>query len=446
MTLPVQQARDLAKRTVERCGGDVEVLVMSGAQALTRFANGRINQNVAEDDTAIHIRAVVGQRQGGASTNRLDDASIAAACAAAHDAAANAPADPTFNGLPDARPWVAAGHSRASARGFGPTRRAEAVRSLITPSADLEGLTSAGKVEASEASIAIASSRDVDAFAATTEFAATVLAMGPGGGSGWASFMGPGTEGFDPAALGLAASDLAVRTADSGTLEPGDYTVVLGPEAVGEMLSMLAYTGLSAKAFAEGRSFLTGRLGEKIVSESVSIVDDALADDATGLTFDFEGQPKQRVEFVSRGVANAVCTDSYWAVRLGMDNTGHAMPPPNAFGPYPLDLRMEPGDATLDELIGDVKRGVYVTRFWYVNVDDPVKVEMTGMTRDGTFVIENGTLGRPVKNLRFTQSAVEALGAVRGISSTRRLVGERGGGILAPALLLDSFAFTGQTE
>ena len=446
MTLPMQEARDLAKRTVQRCGGDVEVLVMSAASALTRFANGRINQNVAEDDTAVQIRAVVGQRQGGASTNRLDDASIEAACAAARDAASNAPEDPTFHGLPAARPWAASDHARPSARAFGPQQRAEAVHALVTPSAESAGLTSAGKVEVSDGCIAIASSRGVDAYAQTTEFATTVLSMGPGGGSGWGSFMGAGTEGFDPAALGAAAADLAVRSADAGSLAPGEYTVVLGPEAVGEMLSMLAYTGLSAKAFSEGRSFLTGVLGDTIMSESVSIVDDALAADAAGLTFDFEGQPKQRVEFVSRGVAKAVCTDSYWARRLGLDNTGHALPGPNAFGPYPLDLRMEPGDATLEELIGDVKHGVYVTRFWYVNVDDPVKVEMTGMTRDGTFVIENGALARPVKNLRFTQSAVAALGAVRGITSTRQMVGERGGGILAPALLLDTFAFTGQTE
>ena len=446
MTLSVEHVRDLAKRTVERLGGDVEVLVTSGGQALTRFANGRINQNVAEDDTTVQIRTVVRGRQGGAGTNRLDDDSIVAAGKAAHDAAANAPADPTFKGLPGVVPWVACDHSRPSARGFGPTKRAEAVRALVTPSTERPGLTSAGKVEVVDTSVAIASSRGVDAYAATTEFAATVLSMGPGGGSGWAEFTGAGTEGFDPATLGLTAADLAVRSADAGALAPGEYTVVLGPEAVGEVLGMLAYTGLSAKSFAEGRSFLSGNLGETIMSESVSIVDDALADDALGLTFDYEGQPKRRVEFVKRGVANAVCTDSYWAAQLGVDDTGHALPGPNAFGPYPLDLRMEPGDATLEELIGDVVNGVYVARFWYVNVDDPVRVEMTGMTRDGTFVIENGKLTRPVRNLRFTQSAVAALGAVRGISKDRRYVGERGSVSLAPAMLLDKFSFTGQTE
>jgi predicted Zn-dependent protease len=246
--------------------------------------------------------------------------------------------------------------------------------------------------------------------------------------------------------MGREAADLAVRGADASALDPGVYTVVLGPEAVGEMLTMLAYTGLSAKALAEGRSFLADKLGEQVMSAQVSIVDDALAHEARGLTFDYEGQPKQRVEFVSRGVARGVVTDSYWASRLGMEDTGHALPAPNAFGPYPLDLGLEPGDASLDDLIASVERGVYVNRFWYVNVSDPTSVELTGMTRDGTFLIEKGRLSRPVRNLRFTQSAVEALAHVKGVGADRRLVGERGGGVLAPALLLERFAFTGQTE
>jgi predicted Zn-dependent protease len=449
MTLSLDEASALATRVVTECSGDeVEVLVMAGSEALTRFANNRIHQNVAVDDAVVNVRVVVGKRQGGASTNRLDTRCIEAACEAAYEAAVNAPEDPTFAGLPDAHEWMPASRARESAKTFGPGKRAEAVRELIAASADAEGgpLTAAGKVEVADNVIAIASSRGVEAYAEVTEFAATVLSMGPGAGTGWASFSGAGPEGFDPAAMGARAAELAVAGADAGRLEPGEYTVVLGPEAVGEMLSMLAYTGLSAKALAEGRSFLSDRLGEQVMSHQVTIADDAMAPDATGLTFDFEGQPKKRVEFVANGVAGGVVTDSYWAARLGMDNTGHALPAPNAFGPYPLDLGMEAGDASFDELISQVDRGVYVNRFWYVNVADPVKVELTGMTRDGTFLIENGKITTPVKNQRFTQSAVEALSHVRAVGRDRQLVGDRGSGVLVPALLLDKFDFTGQTE
>ncbi len=448
MSMSLEDARNLAMRVVMECqGDDAEVLVAGGSEALTRFANDRINQNVVVDDAVLHIRSVVGKRQGGASTNRLDDASIAAACDSAYEAALHAPEDPTFPGLPEPAPWVREERARPSAREFGPAPRAQAVAQLIDPSLEAgAGLITAGKVEVADNVIAIASSRGVDAYASTTEFSATILSRGPDGASGWASFSGAGTEGFDPAALGVQAADLALRGVGATSLEPGEYAVVLGPEAVGEMLTMIAYTGLSAKALAEGRSFLGDRMGERIMSPAVTIEDDALGPDGIGLTFDFEGMPKKRVEFVSGGEARAVATDSYWAERLGMENTGHALPAPNAFGPYPLDLAMAAGDATVEELIASVPRGVYVNRFWYVNVGDPTRVELTGMTRDGTFMIEGGKLTRPVKNLRFTQGAIEALAHVTGVGGERRLVGERGSTVLAPALSIDRFTFTGQTE
>jgi PmbA protein len=181
------------------------------------------------------------------------------------------------------------------------------------------------------------------------------------------------------------------------------------------------------------------------MSDAVGIFDDALAPWALGLTFDFEGMPKTRVALVDRGIAGHPCTDSYWAARTGTANTGHALPAPNSFGPIPIDLAMEPGDSTPDELIASVQRGVYVTRFHYVNIEDPVRATLTGMTRDGTFLIEDGKLTSPLRNLRFTQSAVEALSRVGGVSAERKMVGEEGGAY-APYLLLERFAVTGQTR
>jgi PmbA protein len=210
------------------------------------------------------------------------------------------------------------------------------------------------------------------------------------------------------------------------------------------MVRMLAWYGCSAKAVDEGRSFMSGHLGERLMSEAITLVDDAAAEDALGLTFDYEGMPKRRVLLVEGGVAATPVTDSYWAARTARPNTGHALPAPNAHGPLPLDLALEPGTAAADEMIASVERGVFVTRFHYVNIEDPVRAVLTGMTRDGTFMIENGRLGRPLRNLRFTQSAVEALSAVGAVGADRVLVGGDGG-TLVPHLLIDSFAFTGQT-
>jgi PmbA protein len=165
-----------------------------------------------------------------------------------------------------------------------------------------------------------------------------------------------------------------------------------------------------------------------------------------GLTFDFEGQPKRPTPLVESGVVRGPVTDSYYAKKLGMRNTGHALPAPNEYGPLPLNLEITAGDTRVEDMIASVERGVYVSRFHYVNVEDPMKVVLTGMTRDGTFFIQDGRFTQPVKNLRFTQSALEALSHVRAVGKHRVLVGPEGGGAtLVPALLLENWNFTGQT-
>ncbi len=182
-----------------------------------------------------------------------------------------------------------------------------------------------------------------------------------------------------------------------------------------------------------------------MIDGAISIFDDFAAQGGIGLPFDFEGQPRTPVTLIKRGIAEGVVTDSMWAAKLGMPNTGHALPAPNGYGPMPLNLVMDAGDATIDDLVSRVDRGVYVTRFHYVNVEDPVPLTLTGMTRDGTFMIEGGRLTKPLRNLRFTQSAIQALSHVGGITATRELIGSDGHATLVPGLLLERFAFTGQT-
>jgi len=440
-----QQARELARRVVELTPADqAECLVAAETSALTRFANNRINQNVAEEDALISVRAVVGRRVGVASTNRLDDASLRAAAQAAVAAARISPEDPDFPGLPRPVPVATPERAFASTRSFDAEARARAAGAIIEQSA-VHGLSAAGKVRAAEHVMAVANSLGVDVGMATTGAQATVLSAGHDGGSGWSSFLDADAAQLAPDALGNVAADLALRSANPGTLAAGEYRVVLGPEAVADILDFLAYVGFSAKAVDEGRSFMSGRTGERLVSELISIADDALAPHAMGTTFDFEGQPKLRVPLIERGVIGRPVTDSYWAAKLGVANTGHALPAPNTYGPMPANMELAAGNATIDELIGSVKSGVYVTRFNYVNVEDPVRVLLTGMTRDGTFAIENGKLGRPLKNLRFTQSAIDALASCEGVTRERTFVGTEEGASYAPALLLARFAFTGQT-
>jgi predicted Zn-dependent protease len=380
---------------------------------------------------------------GVASTNRIDDASLRACCDAAVRAASIAPEDPGFPGLPAPEPFEPPSRAAESTRRFSAERRAEAVGSIVAESRD-RGLSAAGKVRSAEHVVAVANSHGIDVGMPLTGVQATVLAAGETG-SGWASFLGADADELDAAGLGAHAADLAVRSADPTDLDPGTYPVVLAPEAVADIMDFLAYTGFSAKAYEEGRSFLSNRLEDQIMSEIVNIVDDGTAPYSLGLAFDYEGVPKQRTFLIEEGVGKRPVHDSYWAAKTGWTNSGNALPAPNPYGPMPLNLELLPGESTVEELIGGVERGVYVTRFHYVNVEDPIPVTLTGMTRDGTFLIEDGRLTRPLKNLRFTQSAIEALEYCEGITAERRFIGTEEGASLVPGILCSRFAFTGQT-
>jgi predicted Zn-dependent protease len=442
----LEDVRTLADRAAYLApADDAEAVVISSASALTRFANNRIHQNVAESDTRLSIRAVLGTRTGVASTNRLDDDSIARCAAAAVEAARHAPEDPDFGGLPLPEPTVAAARVSATTAGYDADRRAEAARAIIGQSS-ARGFVAAGTVATSDFAVAVASTRGVSAAMEADDLRATVLSMGTHGGSGWASFLTSDAAAFSPSALGSRAATTAERSENPVALDPGVYTVVLAPEAVSDILDFLGYLGFGAKSFSEGGSFLTEAIGTSVVDERISIYDDALSPGTIGLSFDFEGQPKRRTPLIAGGVAVGPVTDSHYARKLGLPNTGHALPAPNPYGPMPLNLELATGDTTEAEMIASVERGIYVTRFHYVNVEDPMKVVLTGMTRDGTFLIENGEFSTPVRNLRFTQGVLDALSHVGAIGSRRALIGPgEGGATLVPAMLLEKWEFTGQT-
>jgi PmbA protein len=444
--ISTDRARQLAAAALEAArdaGADeAEAIVVASDDALTRFAGNRVHQNVASSDVELQVRAVAGQRTGVASSNALDAAGVAACVASALDAARRSPADPDFPGLPTPRPIGTADRVCASTLAFDASARAAAASRMIAASA-IDGGTAAGGVACRHSLVAIANSLGVDAAMPRTSVRATVLATGAGGGTGWASFSGMDAAVLDADDLGRAAAGIALRSASPADLAPGDYTVVLAPEAVAEIAQFLAWYGCSAKSVDEGRSFMSGKIGQRATSEAITLVDDALAPGAMGLTFDYEGQPKTRVTMIDRGVAIGPVTDSYWAAKTGRPNTGHALPAPNSEGPLPLDVELAAGDADPSAMIASVKRGVYVTRFHYVNVEDQARQTLTGMTRDGTFLIEDGELARPVRDLRFTQPMLDGLDTTLAVSRERALVGEDAPA-LVPYLLLERFAFTGQ--
>jgi predicted Zn-dependent protease len=436
--------RALAAHVLERSRADAtEAIVTSDHRALTRFTHEFIHQNVDIENVALRVRAIVGGRTGVASTNATDDAAIDAVLQRAIEIAAFAP--------PAAEAPLLAAHAgvaapanafiEATARAT-PDDRAR-VASAVFAQAEANGCWCSGYVTTATGGVTIATTAGADASFDGTECGANVK-MTAGDSTGFAERYATDARVLDGDALGARAAQKARASADPVAVEPGEWTVILEPPAFGELAMFLA-SHFSAQSYDEGSSFLSGRLGERVMGAGVTIRDDyahALHPDAP---FDWEGTPKQRVALIEDGVARTVVTDSAWARKLDRPNTGHGLPAPNAQGPYPLDLVVDPGSDSLDALIASTKRGLLVTRLWYVRIVDQRKTILTGMTRDGTFLIEDGKLTRGVRNLRFNQSLVDALGSCT-LANEQHRTGGYSYALVAPAVKFDRFTFASTTD
>ena len=423
---------------------EAEALVMAEDSALTRFANSEIHQNVAETSVMVNLRVVVGKRVGVASSDRTDEEGLrrlaASAAAIARvveelDDWGGLPGPTDIQDLPVAYSSVTAGAS--------PEFRAEAVRAVIA-AADEAGVIAYGSFATGLESTAIANSNGARAAGTRTTSQLITVSMGPGGGTGYAEAAAVDASTIDAAAIGREAAGKARATANATSIEPGDYPVVLEEYAVVDLLHMLGYLGFSALAVQEERSFVEP--GKRIGSDLVTIVDDGYDPDGLPLWFDYEGVAKQRVSLIERGVCRDVVYDTQTAARAGATSTGHGLPAPNPYGPFPLNMVMAPGTSSREELIGGLDRGLLVTRFHYTNPVHPKLAIVTGMTRDGTFLVEDGRIVGPVKNLRYTQSYLAALAGTVAVGRERRTLKGDLGGVVVPALRLDGWTFTGTTE
>lgn len=423
--------------------GQTEVVYLGIQSALTRFANNYIHQNVAESNHELRVRAVVGKRTGVASTNRLDDDSLRRVVEQAQEIARLQPENPEFHSLPGALPLsFAPAYSETTAR-FSPEERARHV-GIIVQLAKERGLESAGAFSTDTSTIAVANSLGVFAYEPRTDSECHAVVMADAQGSGYTQRAAVDASTINFEHMAREAVEKAERSRNPVDCPVGAYPVVLDTYATAELLQNLAFMGMSALALQEERSFMNGQSGNQLVSPLITIHDDAYDPLGQACSFDYEGVPKQRVSIFERGIARDVVYDSFTALRSGASNTGHALPAPNSEGPMPLNLVMDAGDASLQELIRGIDHGIYVTRFHYTNAVHPVKTLLTGMTRDGTFLIERGELTRPVKNFRFTQSILEALRGVQAVGR-ERLQWRDYLSVVAPAVRLESFNFTGVT-
>jgi predicted Zn-dependent protease len=442
-----EEALRLAERVVaaaQAAGAtDAEALVVAGESALTRFANSEIHQNVASAEVYVNLRFVKGRRIGVATTGRMDAEGVRSLVERAAAITSNVEELEDWAGLPEAdapqplpEAW-SSGTAHAT-----PELRAEGARAVIA-AADDAGVTAFGSFSHDAEAVAVASSRGIRAAERRTTAQLLVVTMGPDNGTGYAEQCNVDATAIDAAAIGREAAERARLSTNPVSLEPGDYPVVLNAYAVLDVLDMVGSLGFTALAVQEDRSFYEP--GKVVGSPLVHVADDGRDPAGLPIGFDAEGVPKQRLDFLVSGACRDLAYDTQTAARVGRRSTGHGLPAPNPYGPYPTNMVMAAGDTPEDDLVGGLDRGLLVTRFHYTNPVHGKKVIITGMTRDGTFLVEGGKVVGPVRNLRFTMSYLDALANVEAVSRERRCVRGFLGASVVPSLRLSSFSFTGAT-
>jgi len=440
---------------------DVRVSIGGGSRGNTRFAQNQVSTSGDNYDVQVTVRAGVGQfvpaaqqptdaalprrgiKVGFSSTNRLDDASLREVVQTAERLARLAPEDPeALPELPNQTFEPDQGWSDATAA-LDPAGRVAAVRQVTDP-ARAAGLQSTGYLESNAGFFAVANNKGLFAYRRATSSAMTMtVRTADGSGSGWAGAAHHDVSRIDARALGARALDKAQRSVNPVAIEPGRYTVVLEPTAVGNLVQLIAFN-LGARNADEGRSFFTkpgggNKIGMKVVDERISITSDPLDVDMPAGAFTGEGLPVRRTAWIEKGAVANLAYDRYWAMSKNRDPV-----------PGPSSFRMTGGDSTIEQLIASTERGLLVTRFWYIRPVDPRTILYTGLTRDGTFLIEKGKITRAVKNLRFNESPIFMLNNIEAMTAPVRVsASEDGGpgfGVMVPALKVRDFNFTSSSD
>ena len=471
--LTQDQASDIFDRIHKLSAADeVEVLFSGGWFALTRFANNTIHQNVAEENSVVSVRTVFGGRTARASTNKFDDDSLRQVVKASEDLAKVQYSDPDLLPMPDAQ--EAAGSSGAGKRGESPVstpavpsryfeltasitpeQRAEGVKKIVGV-AERHKLTAAGVFSNAESFEGIFNSRGLSDWHTQTlaEISITMLAADS---SGWQKANSPDVANLDPRALADTAAQKAVDSARPREIPAGKYTVILEPAAVLDIVGFMSWD-YSGMAILDQRSFLTERMGSKLFGDNITIWDDVGHPLQTGSPFDGEGVRRQRVGLVESGVVKRVVYARATAERMRrseyrdkagpIEPTGHGFALPNEMGEMPLNIVFaEPGDPqTVAQMIAATEQGVLVTRLWYIREVDPYEKMLTGMTRDGTFLVENGGIACGVRNFRFNESLIHMLSNVEAMSVPVRSSGEESFDMVVPAMKVREFNFTEVTK
>jgi predicted Zn-dependent protease len=470
-----EKAADIFDRVRKFSTADeVEIFLSGGRSALTRFANNTIHQNVAEENHSISVRTAFGGRTARASTNKFDDESLRRVVESSESLARVQHTDPDLLAMPDTREaasnadksvrttlsYGTASHATpsrhfAETAAITPELRAEGVKQIVSV-ADRHKLTTAGTYSSSESVEGIFNSRGLNTWYAQTsaEISITMIADNS---SGWQKANFPNVKNLDPLALAETAAKKAVDSAQPQELPPGKYTVILEPAAVLDIVGFM-FWDYSGTSILDQRSFLTDRIGTKVFGDNITIWDDVNHPLQSGSPFDGEGMIRQRVPLVENGIVKRVVYARGTAARMKnseftdkagpIEATGHGFLLPNEVGEMPVNIvfAAPQNPQTLEQMIASTDRGVLVTRLWYIREVEPYEKICTGMTRDGTFYIENGRVKHGIRNFRFNESLIHMLSNVTAMSNPARSCGEESFDMVVPAMKVNEFNFTEVTR
>jgi PmbA protein len=461
-----EKASDIFDRIRRFSSADEVEAIFTGSRfALTRFANNTIHQNVEEENSIVSIRTNFAGRTARATANQFDDESLRRAVVASENLARVQAPDPDLLPMPTAEEAnsgdESADKSVRATRFFEqtaaitPADRAEVVKGIVSV-AGKHKLTTAGIYSTSESGEGIFNCRGLANWHTQTMAEISITMLG-GDSSGWQKLNSPDVRNLDAQWLAETAARKAIESADPREIAPGKYTVILEPAAVLDIVGFM-FWDYSGVAILDQRSFLNDRIGTQLFGENINICDDAAHSLQSGSRFDGEGMRRQRVQLVENGVVKRVVyargtarkmKNSEYAAKVGpIEPTGHGFPLPNEMGEMPMNIVFgAPEDPqTVEQMIASTERGVLVTRLWYIREVDPYEKIVTGMTRDGTFLVENGKIQCGLRNFRFNQSLISMLSKVDAMSAPVRAAGEESFDMVVPAMKVREFNFTEATK
>lgn len=442
--LGASELRRIAERIFKLSEADeTEVDVSAVTSALTRFANNTIHQNVAEQGISISVRAMVDGRTARASTNKIDEESLRRVTAAALELAQVQPRNPDLLPMLGQQKLQKVARFNAKTAVATPADRARAV-TRVCKMAEGKKQTTAGIYSTGLSEFALANSRGLFEYYEDTraEFSVTMLEKDS---SGWAKATSGNIADIDPEALAASASQKAADSRAPKEIPAGHYTAILEPPAVLDLVGFLFYD-FAGTSVLDQRSCFTGRMGQKLFGENISIWDDVYHPLQLGPPFDGEGLPRQRVRLVDRGIPVNLVYSRATAAKMKAKATGHGFSLPTEDGEAPFNLVFSGGQASTEEMIRSTERGLLITRLWYIREVDPYKKVLTGMTRDGTFLVEKGRVAGAVRNFRFNQSIMEMLAHVEMMGPAVRASGEESFDMVVPAMKVRNFHFTEVTK